>query len=276
MKPAAAFAVGLWTGALVMAGVGVFYLRTLHHDPAGDSPEVRQQLEARIQTLQQDQARAAAEAQRLRQTITELRAAFAAQPPPAPPAVDPARSSRTTRWREPGSAPGVENWIVEAVLAADAAALPKLEQAAAQNDLYALDALALLADRDDAAALTRAWAAPTANAATKERATMLLAATLELNPHGEELLTALTRAAGENAGLISAAGTGLAAPNFSSRLLRGTGVLAPPLFKPDYVMRARVADTLRAAAPDEQVAAVLDRVREKIAARASEPTGLGQ
>jgi hypothetical protein len=136
--------------------------------------------------------------------------------------------------------------------------------------------LALLADRDEAAALTRVWTAPTANAATKERATMLLAATLELNPHGEELLTALTRAAGENAGLISAAGTGLATPNFSSRLVRGTGVLAPPLFKPDYALRARVADTLRAAVTDEQTAAILDRVREKIAARASEPTGLGQ
>jgi len=250
MKSAAAFAVGLWTGALVMAAVGAFYLHLFGVPRPADSQDGRQQLDARIQKLQLEQTNTTAEIQRLRQTVAELRTV-----PVAAPAEAPARRAL------------MPDWILESVRSADAQALPKLEQAAAQNDLAALDALALLADLDNAAALTRVWSAASLDATSKSRTTVLLAATVELNPHGEELLTGLARSPTENSVLIDAALTGLVAPNFSSRLARGTGVLAQPLFKPDYALRLRIIDALRAALTDEVLLAVADRAHQRIAER---------
>ena len=66
MKPAAAFAAGLWTGAAVIAAVGVFYLRVWELGRTGSGPLGREKLETRIQLLQQEQTRAQAEEARKR------------------------------------------------------------------------------------------------------------------------------------------------------------------------------------------------------------------
>lgn len=253
MKPAAAFAVGLWTGALVMAGVGGVYWRVRD---GGRVEPVPPALETRLQLLQQEQAKAAAEAQRLRQTVAELRTTV-----PIPPAT--VRASRSLRVRENGGVPGIDAWIIDSVQVADTAALARLEQAATENNLPALDALALLADRDHAEALTRVWATPGLKAATKERATLLLAATVETNPRGAELLQSLAG----NAALVTAAVTGLGTPDFTSRLVRTPGIKPPPHFKPDYALRLRIAENLRQVVTDETVGSSLEQLQSNLRQR---------
>ncbi|MEI6083360.1 MAG: hypothetical protein WCS70_03570 [Verrucomicrobiota bacterium] len=257
MKPAAAFATGLWTGALVMAAVGVVYLRILDRGRADIAPQSQEQLETRVQLLQQEQAKAAAEAQRLRQTVAELRTAPVISP-------EPVRASRPARYRDGG---GADSWIVDSVLTADSDAVANLEQAAQQNNLYALDGLALLAEHDSGAALTRVWSSSALTASTKGRATMLLAATVETNPHGAELIEGLTG----NAALVEAAVVGLGAPDFSTRLVRGTAITPPPHFKPDYALRLRIVENLRQAVTDEALASVIDRIQSNLTQRASTP-----
>jgi len=250
MKPVAAFAVGLWTGALVMAAVGVVYFRVLDRGRTEVSPQSQEQMESRLLLLQQEQAKAAAEAQRLRQTVAELRTRTRAQP----------ESRRITQPAPRRESEGVDAWIVDSVLEPDTEMLTKLEQAAQQNNLSALDGLALLAEHDNAAALTRAWSSSALNPAAKVRATMLLAATVETNPQGAELIESLAG----NAVLLEAALAGLGAPDFSSRLVRGTGITPPPHFKPDYALRLRIVENLRQAVTDETLGGVIERVRSSL------------
>jgi hypothetical protein len=267
MKPAAAFAVGLWAGAAVMAGVGGFYFSYFSRHRSDAPPRTDALWESRYVTLQQEQVKAAAEAQRLRQTVAELRAQLAATPPPpaVPAAPEEVRHSRQLRLRAPEGAAGIDRWIIESVLAGDPQALPKLEQAAAANP-DALDALALLAPQDNAEALTRVWASNALDEASRARATLLLAATLEVNALGDELLLAIAT----NPALVEAALAGLGTPNFATRLARGTGIRPPPVAKPDYLARLRIVDALRTGIADEGLAAVADRVRERLADHATE------
>jgi hypothetical protein len=159
----------------------------------------------------------------------------------------------------------VDPWIVTGVLTGNPEALKNLEQAATQNNLYALDGLALLAEQDNAAALTRVWSASGLNAVAKGRATMLLAATVETNPRGAELLEGLAG----NVDLVAEAVVGLRSPEFSSRLIRFPGVKPPPHFKPDYALRLRIAENLRQAVTDEAAAASLDQLRSNLMQRTS-------
>ncbi|MCG3147417.1 MAG: hypothetical protein PCFJNLEI_00857 [Verrucomicrobiae bacterium] len=239
MKPVAAFAVGLWTGALVMAGVGVVYWRILDRAPAAGTSESVEQLSQRIQLLQHQQAKTAAEAARLRQTVAEL---------------------RTGRPPEGNSAPGVAGWILEAVLNPDEQAVAQLEEAA-ETDLNALDALALLAEYDNAEALTRVWHSNNLTGSGKVRAATLLAATVEVNPRGADWLVGVA----SDPVLVEAALAGLMTPVFASRLVRGTGIMPPPHFKPNYPLRLRLVEQLRQAVPDETLAPVFDQARQQLA-----------
>jgi hypothetical protein len=265
MKPAAAFAAGLWTGAAVIAAVGAFYLRVWELGRSGSAPAGRDKLETRIQLLQQEQARATAEEARLKQTIADLQSELDTRA-----AIDARRQSRMAR-REPNTPDlSVEQWIVDAVVRGDAQALPKLEEAALDNNLSAIDALALLAEHDNAEALTRAWGSPSLNGESRLRATLLLAATVELNPHGGELLSALFTGMPTNPQMRDAALAGLMMPDFTTRLRQSSDFPVPPHFRPDYAMRLKLVESWRAATSDEQLLLSLDRVRARLAQRATE------
>ena len=251
MKPTAAFAVGLWTGALVMTAVGLVYYWVWAGNLVKPTLPATDSCVTELASEKQENARLIAEVQRLRETVTELRSRPAAEP------------IRRIPFRRVQSAPDIEPWILEATRNPDMQSLPKLEQAALQNNLDALDAVALLADRDKAETLTRLCSSPLLNEAGKQRATLLLGATVELNPHAEELLLTLTG----NPSRMDSAATGLETPGFATRLTQGTGIIPPPRFKPDYALRLRIVTNLRASVTDENLAARLDQVRDKLVQR---------
>ena len=80
MKPVAAFAVGLWTGALVMTAVGLLYFRLWAGALGKPAVPAQDQAESQMAGLKQESARLAAEAQRLRETVVDLRNRPAAEP----------------------------------------------------------------------------------------------------------------------------------------------------------------------------------------------------
>ena len=248
MKPAAAFAVGLWTGALVMTAVGLVYF----HWGAGPAGRpvlpAQDQLEAQLANLNQENARLVAEAQRLRETVTEMRN----RPVDVP--------VQRVPFRRRAGAPEIEPWILEAVHNPDAQSLLKLEQAALQNNLAALDALALLADRDQAEALVRVAASPDLNPTGRQRAALLLGACVELHPHVEELLLALT---GNDPALTAMAVVGLETSRFVTRL----GIMSTPRIKADYALRLRILAALRATVTEEGLVARLEQAQAKVSQR---------
>ena len=190
-----------------------------------------------------------AEAQRLRETVAEMRNRTVDVPVQRVP------------FRRRAGAPEVEPWILEAVHYPDAQSLPKLEQAALQNNLAALDALALLADRDQAEALVRVAASPDLNPTGRQRAALLLGACVEFNPHVEELLRALT---GNDPALAAMAVAGLETPRFASRL----GITPTLRIKADYALRLRILTALRSTATEESLVTRLEQAQAKIAQRA--------
>jgi hypothetical protein len=266
MKSAAAFALGLWTGAVLIGAVGTHYFRVLDQARLDASPQVREKIETRVQLLQQEQARAAAEATRLKETVAELKSNLAAQT-----SVEVRRLPRAVRLPEaPAEEPAGENWISGAVATGDTAALPRLEAEAVAGDDVALDAVALLADRDNGEALLNVWNAPAANAVTKVRATRLIAASLEVIPSAIELLTALFFAAQPDPNLLEAALRGLGTPEFTTKLTADASVEPPPHFVPNYALRLRVLDTVRPAVTDERLLALLNRSQNRLVQHAAE------
>lgn len=260
MKSAAAFAAGLWLGAVAVAATGLFYFRMAELGRAPAAPTDRQALEMRIQLLQQEQARAQAEDARLKQTIADLQFKLGARA-----TADSRRQFRNVRRETAESESPPETWIVDAVAKRDAQALPRLERAALENNPVALDALALLAEQDNAESLSRVWNSGKLTGALRQRAAQLLAATAELNPHVEELLEGVFANSPAEPLVRDAALAGVLMPDFSTRLRHGE----PQHFRPDYAFRLRLMDTWRGAVTNEQTLALLDRVREKLAPQAT-------
>ena len=231
-----------------MTAVGLVYLHW-GAGPVGKPPTSAQdQLEAQLANLNQENARLVAEAQRLRETVAEMRS----RPVDVPVQRVPFRRR---------AAAEVEPWILESVQNPDAQSLLKLEQAALQNNLAALDAIALLADRDNAESLVRVAASPDLNPASRQRAALLLGATVELNPHVEELLLALS---GTDQSLAGMAVVGLETPRFASRL----GMTPAFRIKADYPLRLRILAALRATVTEESLVTRLEQAHVKIAQRA--------
>jgi len=232
-----------------MTAVGLVYF----HWGAGPAGRLalpaQDQLEAQLANLNQENARLVAEAQRLRETVAEMRN----RPVDVP--------VQRVPFRRRAVAAEVEPWILEAVHNPDAQSFPKLEQAALQNNLAALDALALLADRDQAEALVRVAASPNLNPTGRQRAVLLLGACVELNPHVEELLLVLT---GNDQSLAAMAVAGLETPRFASRL----GITSSPRIKADYALRLRILTALRSAVTEESLVARLEQAQAKISQRA--------
>ena len=276
VKPSAAFALGLWAGAVVVAAVGAFYLRGLERTTGEPSPQMAKQLQdetEQIQQLRQEQARLLAEDMRLRQTISELKSNLdAGVVTEATRSADetrrriPFRSTGETPVPAPAEQPADESWIADAVANGDVNALPQLQTAALHGSEAALDALALLADRDNGDALTRVWMADSLSVTLRVRAARLLAVTLEVNPRGEQLLQILFVAQDTDSRQIAAALEGLVDPSIPTTL----DVAVSPKIRPDFLERLRLVDILRAQVTDTNVLSSLNNAREELVALASQ------
>lgn len=272
MKPAAAFSIGLWTGAAVIAAVGLFYVQNSDRARGSASSSADSRLAAeteQIRLLEQENARLNAEVQRLKETASTLKSNLAQRAVEEPhrrlPFV-----RRPAASENPSPEPGTDNWIAQAVAGADAGALPELERLAERNDRRALEAVALLADQDQAAALTRVWRSGSLTPLRLVDATRYLAATMEVNPDAGQLLRALAADPNADPRLLEAAVDGLANPNFPVSFLRDVAVSPPPHFKPDYTERMRMLEALRSSVTNEDVRAYIDQAKGELQTRWSE------
>ena len=272
MKPAAAFSIGLWAGAAVIAAVWLFYVQQSERAHGGAASVTDSKLAAasdRIQGLEQDNARLNAEVQRLKETAAALKSNVEE------------KAAVGTRRRIPFRIPLPEaetppppvassDWIEQAVAAADASALPELEKAARRNNHRALEAIALLADRDQSATLTRVWRSGTLTLPNLVDATRYLAATMEVNPDAEQLLRGLAGDPNADSGVLYAAVDGLANPVFRVSFGREAPFVAPPHFKPDYAARMRMLESLRSSSTDNDLRAYIDQAKTELQARGTE------
>jgi cell division protein FtsB len=275
MKPAAAFSIGLWTGAAVVAAVWLFYAQQSEraHGSAASLKDSKLAVASdQIQSLEQDNARLSAEVQRLKETAAVLKSNVEENTRFELRRRIPFRSQSSEAETLP-PAPGTSgDWIEQAVAAGDVNALPELEKAARRNNQRALEAIALLADRDQSAALTRVWRSGLLSQPDQGLATRYLAATMEVNPEAEQLLRALAAYPGTDSHLLYAAVDGLANPVFHVSLGHEPPSVAPPHFKPDYEARMRMLDNLRSLSTDDDLRAYIDQAKAELQARWTETT----
>ena len=272
MKPAAAFSIGLWTGAAVIAAIGLFYVQGSQHARGGALPATNSDLSAeseQIRLLQQENARLNAEVRRLKETASTLNSNLEMQA-----AVEPRRRIPFVPGlnEAQSTTPEVasESWIVQVVAGADTAALPQLEKMASRNNRRALEALALLADQDQAVTLTRVWRSGALTLPNLVEATRYLAATLEVNPDAEQLLRGVATDPNVDARVLYAAVDGLANPNFPVSFAGAGAVPSPPHFKPDYPRRIRVLESLRSSFTDDNARAYADQAKTELQTRWTE------
>lgn len=271
MKPAAAFSIGLWTGAAVIAAVGLFYVQSSERARSGATSAVDSELAARaeeIRSLEQENARLNAEVQRLKETASTLKSNLAVRVT--------MESPRRIPFARPSAPETViadaasDNWIEQAVAGADATALPQLEKLALRNNRHALEAVALLADRDQAATLTRVWRSGLLSLPGLVDATRYLAATIEINPDADQLLRGLAADPNADPRVLYAAVDGLANPSFPVSFERDAAVPAPPHFKPDFAGRIRMLESLRPSFTDADLRAYVDQAKTEVQSRWAE------
>lgn len=270
MKPAAAFSIGLWTGAAVIAAVGLFYMQGFQRVRSNASSAANSELAARaeqIRLLEQENARLNAEVQRLKETATTLKSSLAA------------RSTVELRRRvpyirapvEPAPTDSVpEKSTQQPVASADATSLAQLEKLAETGNRRALEAVALLADQDRAATLTRVWRSGLLTLPNLVDATRYLAATMEVNPEAEQLLRGLAADQNADPRVLYAAVDGLTNPNFPVNFEGNLALPAPPHFKPDYAERIRMLEGLQPLFTDETLRASVDQARIELQRRWAE------
>ena len=260
MRALAAFALGLLTGAVAVTVASLFHWGEVDGSRTYLPPEVTLELANRsqeIDSLQQERARLLAEALRLKETVAELKSN----------AVPQIVARRVPFLINPGSAPVLtptDAWLANAVATADTTALPQIEQLARQSMPEALDALALLADHDNAQALTRVLTSGALNGAGLIRATRLVAATLEVNPEAERLLRAMFADKKTDSFLLYAALDGLGAPDFPSEFVQTNKLPPPPHYDPDYASRRRLLDKLASDATSDEVEFYYERARARL------------
>jgi hypothetical protein len=269
MKPAAAFSIGLWAGAAVIAAVGLFYVQGTQRSQGGATSATASELAAKadeMRALEQENARLNAEVQRLKETTSSLKSNLAEKvtvedgrriPFVVPPtAVEPVPTTAEA-----------ENWMEQAVASGDVTALPQLEKLALSNNRRALEAVALLADRDQAATLTRVWRSGSLTMPRLVDATRYLAATIEVNPDAEQLLRGLATDPSADPRVLYAVVDGLKNPNIAVDLGQEPAVSAPPHFKPDFGSRIRMLDILRTLFTDADLRGYVDQAKAELQTR---------
>jgi hypothetical protein len=273
MKPAAAFSIGLWTGAAVIAAIVLFYVQGSQHARSGASPATNSDLSAeseQIRVLQQENARLNAEARRLKETASTLTSNLEMRAVVESPRRIP--FIRGVNEAQQPAAPEVasESWMEQVVAASDTTALPQLEKLALRNNRRALEAVALLADQDQAGTLTRVWRSGALTLPNLVEATRYLAATLEVNSDAEQLLRGLAADPNADTRVLDAAVDGIANPSFPVTFGRVTTIPPPPHFKPDYPRRIRVLDSLRSSFADDSARAYADQAKAEMQTRWTE------
>jgi hypothetical protein len=266
MKPSAAFALGLWTGAVVVAALWLHFFSSGDRLHAQLTPEATTQLSDqtdRIQELEQENARLVAEAERLKQTVAELTGNLAA-------GADTYPAVRRIPFQRPPGTVEAGSLTDEVVTNGDRDALAQLEQAALQNDEGALEALARAADRDSGAALTRVWNSGQLSFVNKVKAAHYLGATLEVNPQADGLLHALFEDSSTDMRLLFAAVDGIAKPGLSASPGAPVPLPTPLPFEPDFAVRVKLLDAVRAATTDEQLRAHVELARDELMSRWAE------
>jgi hypothetical protein len=272
MKPAAAFSIGLWTGAAVIAAIGLFYVQGSQHARSGASPATNSDLSPeseQIRVLQQENARLNAEVRRLKETTSTLTSNLEMRAVVESPRRIPFMPG-LNEAQPPAPEVASESWMEQVVAASDTTALPQLEKLALRNNRRALEAVALLADQDQAGTLTRVWRSGALTSPNLMEATRYLAATLEVNPDAEQLLRGLAADPNADARVLDAAVDGIANPSFPVTFGRVTTIPPPPHFKPDYPRRIRVLDSLRSSFADDTVRAYADQAKAEMQTRLTE------
>jgi hypothetical protein len=97
-----------------------------------------------------------------------------------------------------------------------------------------------------------------------------LAATLELNPRAETLLSPLFTGTPIDPQMREAALAGMMMPDFTTRLRQSSDFPVPPHFRPDYALRLRLVEGWRAVVTDERTLQSIDRARERLLQRTAE------
>ncbi len=265
-KPAAAFAAGLWIGAVVGAAIVSFYLRVWDRPRRDDLPRasVETTRDEEIQSLKQEQARLSAEAQRLRQTVADLKNDMETRSSP-----DTVPAARRVPFRAPVATTNdsSEAWIAEAVANGDTQALPRLEELASRNNETALEAVAALADRDNGAALARVWNSSSLSAVIRVKAAQLLAATLESNPHAVDFLQSLFSSSSTDVRLLYAVIEGIAKPGVDFPAPPGAPPAIRPSPQPNFDLRLQLLDSFAASVVDPGLRARIDQARDDLLSR---------
>jgi hypothetical protein len=267
MRASVGFALGLLTGAVAVTVASVFHWGEANGSRTLVPPEVAAELSSRakeLETLRQEQLQLQAEAQRLRETVAELKSNLAIQTARTPLRRLPFRDAQMQHAAEHEVISPPDTWMAEAVANGETSALPRLEELADANVTDALDALALLADLDGAQALTRVWSSGALTLSNRARATRLVAATIEVNPVAEQLLREMFADADTDPTLLYAALDGLADPSFASDFVQLNALQPPPHFAPDYAMRLRVLNDLTAEGANEQIDFLRERARAQL------------
>jgi hypothetical protein len=266
-KPAAAFAAGLWIGAVVGAAIVAFYLRVWETTRREEAPPTSAERVARdeeVRSLRREQAQLAAEAQALKQTVAELNSRLEGAS-----ATDPLQQIRRVPFRTPAP-PSVESsdaWIAQALTNGDLQSLPRLEELASRNNEAALEALALMSDRDNGAALTRVWNASSLSFANKVKATRYLAGTLESNPHAVEILQSLFGSSATDLRLLYAAADGAAKPGVDATFNPNASPPLPAPPQPNFDLRVQLLDEFAASATDQHLRDHIDQDRDALLSR---------
>ena len=258
-----------------MAAVGLFYVQGSQRTRGAAASVADSKLTSeaeQIRLLDQENARLNAEVQRLKETASTLKSNLAVRAVTESVRRIPFR--RETAAAETPPADPVDNLFNQAVAGADATALPQLEKLALKSDRRALEAVALLADTDQAATLTHVWRSGSLTPARQVEATRYLAATMEINPEAEQLLRALAADPSTDPRLLRAAVDGLANPNFPVSFGRDVAVAAPPHFRPDYAERIRMLESLRSSFADEDLRAYVDQAKADAQSRWAESNPL--
>ncbi len=164
LKPSAAFAAGLWVGAIVAGAAGWLWWESAHTSATTDHAVATADAEQHRQQLRADNARLAAENERLRQTLSFYQG-------------ESEESSGPATSPSPGPATGDKKSTDES-----AASLVQWEARAMQNDLAAVTALGDAIPQDQGEALLRVWDSGQLDLPGQRTAAWYLGTTLEANP----------------------------------------------------------------------------------------------
>jgi len=215
MRPSVSFAAGLWLGGLVVLAGGalLFQLGVLHRRETASLPiPTVSSGSAELDRLRQENAWLTAEAQRLRQTVAELKDQLE-----EPPAFRPRRRSPVPRpSEEPARAAPALPPAPDATEAATAgqlrAMLDQLTARAEEGDLRALEGLTALADRGGAVLLVRLWNSGLLPVSALPTAARCLGNVVEVSPGAGEALRALFTDPQADESLVRAALEGMLTP----------------------------------------------------------------